>query len=157
MDMSQSNFGAKKSTQSQFLNDHPWGCPTYVLDPRLQDGFKILKWDPRARQGIYLGPSPLHAESVELILNPKNNRISPQYHCIYDDYFETVTYDENTKPPNWDELIVNSTSKVDLEYDETNEDRFVDTWNETPQVNDTEGEDSRDSAQAPESFSQDAI
>ena len=32
-----------KSTYSELVNAHPWGCPTYVLDPRMQDGFKIPK------------------------------------------------------------------------------------------------------------------
>ena len=32
-----------------------WGCPTYVLSPKLQDGKKIPKWDARARRGQYLG------------------------------------------------------------------------------------------------------
>ena len=27
---------------------HVWGCPVYVLDPKLQDGKKLPKWDPRA-------------------------------------------------------------------------------------------------------------
>ena len=66
-----------KSTYSELVNAHPFGCPTYVLDPRLQDGFKIPKWDPRARQGIYVGPSPLHANTVGLILNPRTNIINP--------------------------------------------------------------------------------
>eukprot|EP00980_Cylindrotheca_fusiformis_P004423 scaffold945_cov82-Cylindrotheca_fusiformis.AAC.8 len=36
---------------------HVWGCPTYVLDPKLQDGKKLPKWKPRARRGMYLGGS----------------------------------------------------------------------------------------------------
>eukprot|EP00977_Amphora_coffeiformis_P018266 scaffold6350_cov75-Amphora_coffeaeformis.AAC.2 len=27
-----------------------FGCPSYVLDPRLQDGKKIPKWEPRSQQ-----------------------------------------------------------------------------------------------------------
>ncbi len=38
-----------------FLCTHVWGCPVYVLDPRLQDGKKIPKWNCRARQGQFLG------------------------------------------------------------------------------------------------------
>ena len=36
------------SNHSQLLNAHPWGCPVYVLDPRLQNGFKIPRWEPRS-------------------------------------------------------------------------------------------------------------
>jgi hypothetical protein len=46
-----------------------FGCPTYVLDPRLQDGFKIPKWEPRARLGQFLGFSTTHSTTVSLIRN----------------------------------------------------------------------------------------
>lgn len=35
-----------KSRYSYIRNSHPWGCPIYVLDPRLQDGQKFPKWNP---------------------------------------------------------------------------------------------------------------
>ena len=42
---------------------HTWGCPTYVLEPRLTTaGGKIPKWQPRSRRAQYMGTSPLHAE-----------------------------------------------------------------------------------------------
>jgi hypothetical protein len=44
-----------------------FGCPSYVLDPRVQDGHKIPKWDPRARQGQFLGFSDKHSSTVGLI------------------------------------------------------------------------------------------
>ena len=68
----------------------PWGCPAYVLDPTLQDGKKLPKWDPRSRQGKYLGFSSEHASSVALVLNLRTKRISPQFHLLFDDYFTTV-------------------------------------------------------------------
>jgi hypothetical protein len=27
---------------------HTWGCPVYVLDPKLQQGKKLPHWDPKA-------------------------------------------------------------------------------------------------------------
>ena len=69
---------------------HVWGCPVYVLDPRLQDGKKIPKWSPRSRRGQYLGMSPLHSTNVGNILNLNTGYISPQYHVVYDDCFTTV-------------------------------------------------------------------
>ena len=89
-----------KSNYSHLKNAHPWGCPTYVLDPRLQDGFKIPKWEPRSWRGVFMGIYPLHASSVGLILNPNTNRLSPQFHCIYDDNFETIHHNESSPPPN---------------------------------------------------------
>jgi hypothetical protein len=34
---------------------HVWGCPVYVLDPKLQDGHKLPKWQPRSRRGMFVG------------------------------------------------------------------------------------------------------
>eukprot|EP00957_Ditylum_brightwellii_P158551 12068705-Ditylum_brightwellii.AAC.1 len=47
--------------------NHTFGCPVYALDTRLQTGSdSVLKWNLRARLGIYLGPSPRHARNVSL-------------------------------------------------------------------------------------------
>ena len=39
---------------------------------------------------VYLGPSPSHARSVALVLNPRTGHVSPQFHVKFDDIFETV-------------------------------------------------------------------
>ncbi len=85
----------KWSTSISLTHHHlrhlkPWGCPCYALDPTIQDGKKIPKWKPRSRQGKFLGISPSHAKSVGLILNPKTNQITPQFHVLYDEFFHTV-------------------------------------------------------------------
>ena len=67
-----------------------WGCPVYVLNPKLQDGKKLPKWTMRSRQGVYLGISPVHAPTVGRILNITTGAITPQYHVMYDEYFTTV-------------------------------------------------------------------
>ena len=36
-----------KSGHSASENLHTWGCPTYVLNPRLQRFHKLSKWAPR--------------------------------------------------------------------------------------------------------------
>ena len=76
----------------------------HVLCPRLQDGFKIPKFDPRAHKGIYTGSLPLHASTVGMIYNPKTTRISPQFHCIYNDYFETVSLSPDMPQKKMDDL-----------------------------------------------------
>ena len=106
------------STHSELVNAHPFGVPAYVLNARLQDGFKIPRFDPRSMQGIYVGPSPMHASTVGLILNPRTNRISPQFHVIYDDYFETVPHDAENVPPNWEDLCLEGFQKSEMELDE---------------------------------------
>ncbi len=67
-----------------------WGSPAYVLDPKLQDGRKIPKWQPRARLGQFLGFSNKHSSTVGLIRNLKTGSISPQYHVVIDEKFETI-------------------------------------------------------------------
>ena len=69
---------------------HVFGCPVYVLDPTLQDGGKIPKWNTRARRGMFVGFSKQHSSLVALVLNIQTGKISPQYHVIFDDKFETV-------------------------------------------------------------------
>jgi hypothetical protein len=34
---------------------HIWGCPTYVLDPKIQDGKKLPRWQPKSRRAQFLG------------------------------------------------------------------------------------------------------
>jgi hypothetical protein len=106
-----------KSSYSTLINAQPWGCPVYVLDPALQDGRKIPKWNPRSRMGQYVGDSPMHASTVGLIRNLKTQNISPQYHVVYDSFFETVHGDSITDDTVWDELVI--FNRFRSNYDET--------------------------------------
>jgi hypothetical protein len=72
-------------------NQHHFGCPANVLKKELQDQQKIRKWSDRTRVGINLGYSSKHALNISLILNLQSGLVSPQYHCQYDDLFETPT------------------------------------------------------------------
>jgi hypothetical protein len=74
---------------------HPFGCPVYVLQAALQSGGTQPKWNDRSRVGVYLGHSSQHAPSVSLILNPVTGYVSPQFHCIYDNRFDTPSRDKN--------------------------------------------------------------
>ena len=84
---------------------HTFGCPTYILDNKLQGNQAIQKWQARSRLGIYLGPSPNHSRSISLILNPRTGHTLPQYHVKHDDFFETVNPNKTTNfdapPPEW--------------------------------------------------------
>lgn len=80
-------------------NNHPFGCPVYVLHKDLQAGQKIPKWEARARLGIYLGPSMIHASNVGLVLSLSTGCVSPQYHLKYDDKFITVSKSFNDYIP----------------------------------------------------------
>lgn len=68
-----------------------WGCPAYVLDPKLQDGKKLPKWKPRARRGMFLGYIQKHSSLLGRVLIIVTGYISPQCHVVYDDLFSTVT------------------------------------------------------------------
>ena len=54
--------------------------PIYVLDARLQNygGAGPPKWEPRSRIGVYIGNSPFHAGSVEIVWNTTTGRVSSQ-------------------------------------------------------------------------------
>ena len=83
---------------------HAFGCPMYVLDNTLQSGQGAPKWKHRSRLGVYLGPSPNHARSVALVLNPCMGHVSPQFHIKFDNFFETVqdkSTDLDAPDPEW--------------------------------------------------------
>ena len=64
---SRSRFEPVSETLSNF---HVWGCPTYVLEPKLQkSGVKIHKWFPRSRRGVNMGFSEMHSTPFGLVLN----------------------------------------------------------------------------------------
>ena len=79
-----------RSPTNELSRAHVFGCPVYVLDPALQDGGSIPKWSPRSKLGMFLGFSPVHSSLVPLVLNIETGRITPQFHVVFDDRFETV-------------------------------------------------------------------
>ena len=60
------------------------------MDPKLQNNKKLPKWNRRARIGQFLGFSRYHSSTVALVWNLHTGFISPQYHVVFDDKFETV-------------------------------------------------------------------
>jgi hypothetical protein len=82
--------GTKADSYARLQRSHVWGSPVYVLDPKLQDGKKIPKFNPRSRRGQYLGQSTAHSSTIGRILNLNTGWVSPQYHVVYDDLFTTV-------------------------------------------------------------------
>jgi hypothetical protein len=82
-----------KSDHRELMRAHVWGCPVYVLEASLQDGKKLPKWNKRARMGQFLGFSREHSSTVALVRNLHTGHVSPQYHVVFDDKFETVFND----------------------------------------------------------------
>jgi hypothetical protein len=77
---------------SKMAHNNTFACPVVALQNELAAGNLIPKWLPRARLGLNLGPSPMHARPVYLMLNLSTGLVSPQYHCRFDDFFETTKY-----------------------------------------------------------------
>ena len=74
------------------LNDFKvFGSLVYVLDPYVQTStLSPGKWKKCPYQGVYVGHLPQHASNVILVYNPKTWLVSPQYHVIHNELFETV-------------------------------------------------------------------
>lgn len=105
-----------KSNYQVLRSAHVWGCPVYVLEPKLQDGKKIPKWQPRSRRGQFLGRSTKHASSAALIENVTTGSISTQFHVVFDDWFATVSstnsMDDVEHPDEWEEIVIKSREKI---------------------------------------------
>ena len=83
-------FSRKVYPSSKFQDFHVWGCPVYVLDHSLSDGHKVPRWKPRSSRCVYVGQSQDHGHSIPLVLNLDTGKITPQFHVVFDDYFQTV-------------------------------------------------------------------
>jgi hypothetical protein len=111
-------FSGTKSDCTHLLNAHPWGCPVYILEPKLCDGHKIPKWEPRSRRGQFMGISPNHASCVHLVRNLQTGSITPQYHLVFDDFFETIFSEGEQEPDVWPELVVFQSFTNDFDDDD---------------------------------------
>ena len=40
-----------QTSWSHFTDMHVWGCPSYILEPALQDGHQLPKQKPHSRHG----------------------------------------------------------------------------------------------------------
>ena len=103
--------------QPNLKHFHPFGCPVYVLENALQSGNPHPKWSDRSRVGIFLCHSPNHATNVPMVLNTQTGMVSPQFHCVYDNSFDTVAYDKKNQSL-WQHKARLSDSTDEL-YDET--------------------------------------
>jgi hypothetical protein len=52
-------FCKTKGDGTPIVHSHVWGCPAYVLDPKLQDGKSLPKWESKSRRGVFVGVSPI--------------------------------------------------------------------------------------------------
>ena len=80
----------ERSDYRDLLRCHVWGCPVFVLEAKLQNDQKLPKWNRRARLGQFVGFSDEHSSLVANVRHLTTNFISPQFHVVFDDLFETV-------------------------------------------------------------------
>ncbi len=85
---------------------HPFGCPVFALENDLAAKNPIPHWSPCACLGVNLGPSPLHAKNIYLVLNLHTGCVSPQYHCRFNNFFEMVKHGgpDVSVPMAWQQL-----------------------------------------------------
>ena len=84
-------------------------CQSHQPSSFFRDGNpRLLSWTHSAYLGLYLGPSLQHASSVGLILNIKTGYISHQFHCTYNDCFETPRLQGETQGIHIGKLSLNS-------------------------------------------------
>jgi hypothetical protein len=69
-----------------------FACPVFALQNALASSKLLPRWSPCARLGLNLRLSPTHARNVYLVLNLITGYVSPQYHCWFDDFFETTRH-----------------------------------------------------------------
>ena len=81
---------AGTSAQPNLKHFHQFGCPVYILQAPLQTRSPLPKWGQCSRIGIFLCHSPHHTSSVPLVLSMQTGLVSPQFHCVFDDDFDTV-------------------------------------------------------------------
>ena len=63
-----------------------------------------------------MGWSKGHAASVAVIRNLMTGNLSPQFHVVFDPWFETVTESgEEIPPKTWDVLVTNHRHENDLD------------------------------------------
>jgi hypothetical protein len=82
-------FTGERSKLNQ-TDMHPLFCPVYVLDRRMQEGTSPPNWTKRTTQKVYVGHLHHYSKSVPMIWDPKTKLVSPQFHVMFNDNFDTV-------------------------------------------------------------------
>ena len=87
-----------KSNHRDLRRSHVWGCHVYILEAKLQNDQKLPKWNRRSRLGQFIGFSKEHSTLVANVRNLRTGYILPQYHIVFDDFFETTVRKGDNDP-----------------------------------------------------------
>jgi hypothetical protein len=110
-------FTGSTVSHHRLLDYHVWGCPVYVLDPKMQSGKKLPRWEPRSRGGMFMGLSRQHASEVHRVLNLSTGSITTQYHVVFDDLFTTVSSvdRDHAQPDHWEDLCLENSTQITVD------------------------------------------
>jgi hypothetical protein len=110
-------FTASTASRLGLMHVHVWGCPLYVLDPKIQQGQKLPRWEPRSRRGIFLGLSQQRVSEVLLVLNFGTGAITNQWHVMFGDIFTTVPSigRETESPEHWAVLCLENYTHISVD------------------------------------------
>ena len=86
-------FTKTQSGHRDLLRARVWGCPVFVLHPKLQDGQYISNFNRRGRMGHFLGSSDQHTFLVSMVWNLGTHFVSPQFHVDFDEKCSTIQND----------------------------------------------------------------
>ena len=79
-----------KSNHWDLRHSHVWGCPMYVQEAKFQNKQNLPKWNRQLRLGQFLGFSEEYSTLVANVCHLQTGYISPRYHLVFDDFFETA-------------------------------------------------------------------
>jgi hypothetical protein len=65
-----------------------------------------------------VGISPNHPSSVHLVQNLQTGSITPQFHLVFNDFFETVFSEGEQEPSVWPDLVVFQSCTNDFDDDD---------------------------------------
>jgi hypothetical protein len=74
----------------RLMDTHVWGCPVYILDPKVQQGQKLPRWQPCSHQGIFMGLSQQLTSEVHQVLNITTGIRTTQFQVVFENKFTTV-------------------------------------------------------------------
>jgi hypothetical protein len=97
---------------------YPLFCPVYVLDRRMQEGTSPPKWTKRTTQKVYVGHLHHYSRSVPMIWDPKTKLVSPQFHVMFDNNFDTI------QPPDPNKKYADTTDRLFRDNRYTHDDPF---------------------------------
>ena len=87
---------------------HVRRCPVYVLNPSLQAGGKIPRWEPCSKREVFCDHSKVHSSDVPQVLNQTTGSITTQFYFVFDDLFFSVhsIMRKDIPPAYWDGLCL---------------------------------------------------